>query len=340
MIHEGGWLMNSFLRVSVRRLAWLIAVVSSLGVGVAAPFAVQAQSFPTKPVHLIVPNAPGGSIDILARLFSQKLQEVWGQPVIVDYKPGVGTVLGTDYVAKSAPDGHTLGMVITGHVINPSLRSNMPFDTVKDLSGVSMTAISHVVIEATAALEANSLAELIALAKKQPGKIGYASPGSGSAMHLAGELLKSLAGIDIVHVPYKGSGPAYGDVISGRVQLMIDPLYASMPHIKAGRMKALAVTNLARSPIAPEIPTVAETIPGFDVQSINGIVVPSATPRELVHRIGSDIVRVLQSPDLKARLSELGLQPVGTTPEQFDAYIRTEIEKWAKVVKLSGAKAD
>jgi tripartite-type tricarboxylate transporter receptor subunit TctC len=332
--------MNNSLRASVRHLAWFIAIVSCLGVGLSAPFAVQAQSFPAKPVHLIVPNAPGGSIDILARLLSQKLQEVWGQPVIVDYKPGVGTVLGTDYVAKSAPDGYTLGMVITGHVINPSLRSNMPFDTVKDLSGVSMTAISHVVIEATAALEANSLAELIALAKKQPGKISYASPGSGSAMHLAGELLKSLTGIDIVHVPYKGSGPAYGDVISGRVQLMIDPLYASMPHIKAGRMKALAVTNLTRSPIAPEIPTVAETIPGFDVQSINGIVVPSATPRELVHRIGADIVKVLQSPDLKARLSELGLQPVGTTPEQFDAFIRTEIEKWAKVVKLSGAKAD
>jgi tripartite-type tricarboxylate transporter receptor subunit TctC len=291
-------------------------------------------------VHLIVPNAPGGSIDILARLLSQKLQEVWGQPVIVEYKPGVGTVLGTDYVAKSAPDGHTLGMVITGHVINPSLRANLPFDTVKDLSGVSMTAISHVVIEATASLEANTLAELIALAKKQPGKISYASPGSGSAMHLAGELLKSLTGIDMVHVPYKGSGPAYGDVIAGRVQLMIDPLYASMPYIKSGRMKALAVTNATRSPVAPDIPTVSETVPGFNVQSINGIVVPSATPRELVHKISADIAGVLQAPDFKARLAELGLEPLGTTPEEFDAYIRTEIEKWGKVVKFSGAKAD
>jgi tripartite-type tricarboxylate transporter receptor subunit TctC len=330
---------NIFSRRFLRRLIWVAAAVGLL-LGLAAPLAALAQSFPTKPVHLIVPNAPGGSIDILARLLSHKLQEVWGQPVIVEYKPGVGTVLGTDYVAKSAPDGYTLGMVITGHVINPSLRSNMPFDTVKDLSGVSMTAISHVVIEATSSLEANTLAELIALAKKQPGKISYASPGSGSAMHLAGELLKSLTGIDMVHVPYKGSGPAYGDVISGRVQLMIDPLYASMPHIKAGKMKALAVTNATRSSVAPEIPTVAETIPGFDVQSINGIVVPSATPRELVRKISADIVKVLQSPDLKARLSELGLQPVGTTPEQFDAYIRTEIEKWAKVVKFSGAKAD
>ena len=332
--------MNGSWCTTFRRLAWVSAALGSLIFGLSAPLAAQAQGFPTKPVRLIVPNAPGGSIDILARLLSQKLQELWGQPVIVDYKPGAGTVLGTDYVAKSAPDGYTLGMVITGHVINPSLRSNMPFDTVKDLSGVTMTAISHVVIEATASLEANSLPELIALAKKQPGKISYASPGSGSAMHLAGELLKSLSGIDIVHVPYKGSGPAYGDVISGRVQLMIDPLYASMPYIKAGKMKALAVTNLTRSAIAPEIPTVAETIPGFDVQSINGIVVPSATPRELVRKISADIVKVLQSPDLKARLGELGLQTVGSTPEQFDAYIRTEIEKWAKVVKFSGAKAD
>ncbi len=330
---------NSVLRTSFRRLASLAAAVGLI-FGLAAPFDALAQGFPTRPVHLIVPNAPGGSIDILARLLSHKLQEVWGQPVIVEYKPGVGTVLGTDYVAKSAPDGYTLGMVITGHVINPSLRSNMPFDTVKDLSGVSMTAISHVVIEATASLPVNNLAELIALAKREPGKISYASPGSGSAMHLAAELLKSLTGIDIVHVPYKGSGPAYGDVISGRVQLMIDPLYASMPHIKAGKMKALAVTNATRSPIAPDIPTVAETVPGFNVQSINGIVVPSATPRELVHKISADIVNALQSPDLKARLAELGLETVGTTPEQFDAYIRTEIEKWAKVVKFSGAKAD
>jgi tripartite-type tricarboxylate transporter receptor subunit TctC len=322
------------------RLASLAAASAAVLCALAFAPGAQAQNFPARPVHLIVPNAPGGSIDILARLLSNKLQELWGQPVIVEYKPGVGTVLGTDYVAKSAPDGHTLGMVITGHVINPSLRQNLPFDTVKDLSGVSMTAIAHVVIEATSSLEANNLAELIALAKKQPGRISYASPGSGSAMHLAGELLKSLTGIDMVHVPYKGSGPAYGDVIAGRVQLMIDPLYASMPYIKAGKMKALAVTNATRAPIAPEIPTVAETLPGFDVQSINGIVVPSATPRELVRRISADIARVLQAPEFRARLAELGLEPVGSTPEQFDAFIRTEIEKWAKVVKFSGAKAD
>jgi tripartite-type tricarboxylate transporter receptor subunit TctC len=325
-------------RTRLRHLAW--AAAAGVILALAAPLAALAQGFPTKPVHLIVPNAAGGAIDILARLLAHKLQELWGQPVIVEYKPGVGTVLGTDYVAKSAPDGYTLGMVITAHVINPSLRPNMPFDTLKDLSGVSITAISHVVVEATSSLPVNSLAELIALARKEPGRISYASPGSGSAMHLAGELLKSQTGIDMVHVPYKGSSPAYADVIAGRVQLLIDPLYGSLPYIKSGKLKALAVTNAIRSPVASDIPTVAETVPGFNVQSINGIVVPSATPRELVRKISADVVKVLQSPDLKSRLDELGLVPVGSSPEQFDAYIRAEIDKWARVVKFSGAKAD
>jgi tripartite-type tricarboxylate transporter receptor subunit TctC len=330
--------MSVSARAALRRP--VRALAAALILGLATSCAALAQGFPAKPVHLVVPNAPGGAIDILARLLSQKLQELWGQPVIVEYKPGAGTVLGTDYVAKSAPDGYTLGMVITAHVINPSLRPNMPFDTLKDLSGVSITAISHVVVEATSSLPVNSLAELIALARKEPGRISYASPGSGSAMHLAGELLKSQTGIDMVHVPYKGSSPAYADVIAGRVQLLIDPLYGSLPYIKSGKLKALAVTNATRSPVASDIPTVAETVPGFNVQSINGIVVPSATPRELVRKISADVVKVLQSPDLKSRLDELGLVPVGSSPEQFDAYIRAEIDKWARVVKFSGAKAD
>jgi len=269
-----------------------------------------------------------------------RLQPFWGQAVVVQYKPGAGTVLGTDYVAKSAPDGHTLGMVITGHVINPSLRASMPFDTVKDLAGVTLLGIAHILISATPSFEANNLAELMALAKKQPGRISYASPGSGSSMHLAGELLKTMSGIDLQHVPYKGSGPAYPDVIAGRVPLLIDPLFSSMSYIRSGRLKPLAVTNPSRASIAPEIPTVAETVPGFSVQSIFGIVVPGPTPRELVRRISADMVTVLRSSEMKARMAELGMETVGNTPEQFDAYIRTEIEKWATVVKASGARAD
>lgn len=319
----------------VRWRAWLAALV-----GLSLPVAAIAQNFPAKPVHLIVPNAPGGAIDILARTLSVHLQPFWGQPVVVEYKPGAGTVLGTDYVAKSAPDGHTMGMVITGHVINPSLRANMPFDTVKDLSGVTLLGIAHILISATPSFEANNIAELIALAKKQPGKISYASPGSGSSMHLAGELLKSMSGIDLLHVPYKGSGPAYPDVIAGRIPLLIDPLFSSMSYIRSGRLKPIAVTNPSRASIAPEIPAVAESVPGFSVQSIFGIVVSGQTPRELVRKISADVVVVLRSPEMQARMVELGMETVGNTPEQFDAYIRTEIEKWAKVVKASGARAD
>jgi tripartite-type tricarboxylate transporter receptor subunit TctC len=303
------------------------------------PFAASAQApFPSKPVTLIVPNAPGGAIDILARLLERNLSETWKQPVIVQYKPGAGTVMGTDFVAKSPPDGHTIGLVITGHMINPSLRKNMPFDTLKDLSGVSLLAISPIVITANPKLHANDVKELIALAKKD--KLSYASPGSGSSMHLGAELLKSTAGIDLLHTPYKGSGGAYPDVMAGRVDLLLDPLFSSLPHIKSGGLKPIAILSAKRSPIAPEIPTVAETLPGFTVDSVFGAVVPSGTPRDVVHKISADMNKVLQSAEVKQRMADIGLSPVGNTPEQFDAYIRAEIPKWAKVVKNSGATAD
>jgi tripartite-type tricarboxylate transporter receptor subunit TctC len=305
----------------------------------ALPFAAPAQApFPSKAVTLIVPNAPGGAIDILARLLERNLSDTWKQPVIVQYKPGAGTVMGTDFVAKSPPDGHTIGLVITGHMINPSLRKNMPFDTRKDLSGVSLLAISPIVITANPRLAANDVKELVALAKKD--KLSYASPGSGSSMHLGAELLKSTAGIDMLHTPYKGSGGAYPDVMAGRVDLLFDPLFSSLPHIKSGGLKPIAILSAKRSTIAPEIPTVAETLPGFTVDSVFGAVVPSGTPRDVVHRISADMNKVLQSPEVRQRMADIGLSPVGNTPEQFDAYIRAEIPKWATVVKNSGATAD
>jgi tripartite-type tricarboxylate transporter receptor subunit TctC len=314
----------------------LLAAACSLWL--AAP--ALAQSWPTRPVKLIVPFPAGGATDIIARLVAQQLQELWGQSVIVDYKPGAGTVVGTDFVAKSPPDGYTLGMVITAHVINPSLRSSMPFDTLKDLSGVSMVAVSDILISAAPSLPANNLAEVIALARREPGKLTYATPGTGTAMHLAGELLKSSAGIDVVHVPYKGGSPAYGDVVSGRVSLIFDPTFASLALVKGGKMKPIAVTGTVRNASLPDVPTVAETLPGYNVLSISGIVVPSATPRDLVKRISADIGRALQAPELKARMQEAGMSPSADTPEQFDAYIRAEIDKWGKVVRASGAKLD
>jgi tripartite-type tricarboxylate transporter receptor subunit TctC len=316
------------------------AAALTLLVAALLPGAAFAQAFPSKPVRLVVPFPPGGATDILARLLGQKLQEIWGQTVVIEYKPGGGTVVGTDFVAKSPPDGYTMGMVITAHVINPGLRADLPYDTIKDLSGVSMVAVQHIALVATPGLEANSVPELIALAKRNPGKLTYATPGTGTAMHLAGELLKSQAGIDIVHVPYKGGAPAYPDVISGRVALQIDPMSASMPNIKAGKVKLLAIASPRRAPTAPEVPTVAETLPGFSVMSISGVVVPSATPREVVRKASADINRALAAGDLVERMAQQGMEPSGNTPEQFDAFIRAEIEKWSKVVKSSGAKLD
>jgi tripartite-type tricarboxylate transporter receptor subunit TctC len=304
------------------------------------PLAALAQEpFPTRPVRIIVPNAPGGAVDIMARLLEKGLHDIWKQPVLVEYKPGAGTVLGTDYVAKSPPDGQTIGLVITGHMINPSLRKNMPFDTLKDLSGVSLLAVSPIVITAYPKLPANNVKELVALAKKS--KLSYASPGAGSSMHLGFELLKTEAGgIDVLHTPYKGAGGAYPDVMAGRVDLLVDPLFSSLPYIKSGQLKPIAIMSPKRSPIAPNIPTVAETIPGFDVQSVFGAVVPAGTPRDIVHKISADMNKVLHSPEVEKRMAEIGLTPLGNTPEQFDAYIRDEIPKWAKVVKASGATVD
>ena len=319
-----------------------LSLAALLATLLATPCQVHAQApaFPSKPVTLVVPNAPGGAVDILARLLEKNLSDKWKQPVIVVYKAGAGTVLGTDFVAKAPADGYTVGLVVTSHVINPSLRSNLPFDTLKDLSGVTQLATSPVVISASPNLPANNLKELLALAKKQPGKLTYATPGSGSSMHLGGELLKSNAGVYMVHIPYRGSAGAYPDVFAGRVDLLIDPLFSSLPHIKAGRMKPIAVFSPARVAIAPNIPTALETLPGLTVESVFGAVVASATPRDVVKKLSADLADAVQSPDIRARMAEVGLTPAGTTPEQFDAFIRVEIAKWAKVVKASGATAD
>jgi tripartite-type tricarboxylate transporter receptor subunit TctC len=309
------------------------------------PLAASAQTgagqiFPTRAVRLMVPFPPGGATDIVGRLVAAKMQEVWGQPVVIENKPGAGTVVGTDYVAKSAPDGYTLGTVVTAYVINPSLRSDLPYDTLKDLSGVTQISVQHLVMAAYPGFPANTIPELIALAKKEPGKLAYATPGSGTAMHLSVELLKTSTGIDLVHVPYKGGAPAQQDVIAGRVPILMDVLYAVQPLIRSGKIKVLALLSPQRAPEAPEYPVVSESVPGVSAMSLVGIVAPAATPRELVNRIGAGIARAVKSSDLTERMKQQGMEPIGSTPEQFDALIRAEIEKWAKVVKQSGAKVD
>src|SRR6266849_159497 len=302
--------------------------------------AAAAQSFPTRAVRLMVPFPPGGATDIIGRLVAAKMQEVWGQPVLVENRPGAGTVVGTDYVAKSAPDGYTLGMVVTAYVINPSLRSDLPYNTLKDLTGVTQVSVQHLVMAANPSFPANSIPELIALAKKEPGKLAYATPGSGTAMHLSVEMLKTNTGIDLVHVPYKGGAAAQQDVVAGHVPILMDVLYAVQPLIKSGRIKVLALLSPQRAPESPEYPVVSESVPGVSALSLVGIVAPAATPRDLVNRIGADIARAVKSSDLTERMKQQGMEPIGSTPEQFDALIRAEIEKWAKVVKQSGAKVD
>jgi tripartite-type tricarboxylate transporter receptor subunit TctC len=299
-----------------------------------------AHAFPTKPVRLIVPFPPGGATDIIGRLVAGKMQEVWGQPVLVENRPGAGTVVGTDLVAKSPADGHTLGVVVTAHVINPSLRQNMPYDTLKDLAAVSQVSVQHLVIAAHPSLEANNIAELIALAKKNPGKLGYATPGSGTAMHLSIEMLKTQAGIDLVHVPYKGGAPAQQDVMGGRVPILLDVLYAVQPLIDSGKIKVIALLSPTRPASAKQYGVVAETVPEVSALSMVGLVAAGGTPRELVQRISSDVGRAVKSSDLTARMTQLGMEPVGSTPAEFDALIRAEIEKWSRVVRVSGAKAD
>jgi tripartite-type tricarboxylate transporter receptor subunit TctC len=313
--------------------------LSAITASTAIPQAFAQSTFPRKPVTLIVPNAPGGAIDILARSLQQHLQAAWGQAVIVEYKPGAGTALGTDFTAKAAPDGHTLCLVATPHVINPAMRQ-LPFDTVKDLSGITILGVSNVLISATSAYPSNNLKDMVDLIKKNPTEYSYASPGSGSSMHFAMELLKQRAGLELLHVPFKGSGPAYPEVFSGRIDFLVDPLFSSLPHVKAGKLKPIAVTGPRRSPLAPEIPTVAELLPGFSVQSMFGMVVASGTPRAVVQKIYDDVLGVMKKTEVIEKMASLGLEPNPITPDQFDATIKEDIERWTKLVKSANIKLD
>lgn len=313
-------------------------------ISAALPLAISAWAqtggvFPTKPVTLIVPNAPGGAIDILARVLQQQLTPIWNQPIIVEYKPGAGTVLGTDFVAKAVPNGHTLCVVATPHVINPAMRQ-MPFDTVKDLSGITVLGTSNVLISASPSFPANNLKETIALIRENPGKFSYASPGSGSSMHLAMELLKQKTGLDILHVPFKGSGPAYPEVMAGRIDLLVDPLFSSMVFVKSGKLKPIAVTGGKRSSLSPEIESVAETVPGFNVQSMFGLVVASGTPRDIVAKIYAAVVVAMQKPETQKKMADLGMEPVSITPEQFDLQIKSDIDRWTQLVKSANIKVE
>jgi tripartite-type tricarboxylate transporter receptor subunit TctC len=308
---------------------------------VLAPAVSFAQAFPGKPIRLVVPFPPGGPTDAFARLLANRLQDVWKQPVVVESKPGAGTVVGTDFIAKSAPDGHTLGMVTMAHVINPSLRKNLPYDTLKDIAGVTQLSLLHLLVAARPSLDANTPAELIALARKHPGKITYGTAGAGTSSHLGAELLNSMAGVRFVHVPYKGSAPAQNDLLGGRIDFIVDPLQPALTqYAKAGRIKNIGLMSAARTPLAPDIPVFAEVVPGFDAVGMFGLIVAGGTPREVVQRIYTDVAAVIRTPDLNERMLQFGMDPVASTPEEFDAFVRREMAKWAPMVKATGATAD
>ena len=307
---------------------------------VAASWARAQDGWPNRPVRLIVPFPPGGSTDAQGRLLAQKLSDLWGQPVIVDNRPGAGAVLATNVVAKAPPDGYTLGIAVSSHAINPTLRSDLPYDTLKDLQPVSEVGVQHIILDANPSLPVRNLAELLDLARRQPGGLSYASPGSGTAHHLVMELLKAKAGVNIIHVPYRGGAPAQQDVMGGQVLLLMDTYYASAGLIKAGKLKPIALFSPERPASVPDIPVVAETVPGVSGQSSVGVIAPAGTPASIVQKISADIARAARTPEFAQKLLEMGLDPVGSTPQEYDQRIRADILKWAPVIRASGAKAD
>jgi len=304
----------------------LLAVAFALGF--AAPGA--GQEFPKGPVKIIIPFPPGGPTDTVGRLIAQKLQEIWGQQVLIDYKPGAGTAIGVDFVAKSAPDGHTFGMVNSSLAVNPYLRKTMPYQ-VKDLAMITQLVILQQAVVAKPDAPFNNLAELIAYAKKNPGKLSYGTPGAGSTTHLGAELLKRQAGFDMLHVPYKGSAPAHTELMGGRIDIVVDPFLSVIPYVKAGKMKMIATLGDRRVD-GYDYPIAAETLPGFSVVGLLGFVAPAATPKAVVAKIQADTARVLAVPETRKRIEELGMEVVTTRPEQFEALIQSEMQRWSRVI--------
>jgi tripartite-type tricarboxylate transporter receptor subunit TctC len=321
--------MNDISRVA-------ISLIASFAVG-----ASLAQDYPSKPVRIVVPFSPGGSTDVLARIVGQKLTERSGQPVIIENRAGAGGNIGAEQVARSAPDGYTLLLGGVPHAISASLYSKLPYDLARDLAAIAEIASFPSAIVLHPSLPANSVKELIALARGRPGRLSFGSAGNGSPNHLSLELFQTMAGVRMVHVPYKGSGQLVGDLLAGQVQLASMGLPVAVPHVQSGKLRAIAVTGAARSSLLPEVPTVSEAaLPGFEVTSWYGVFGPAGLPADVVAKLNSEIGSAVTAPDVKERLAALGAEPSVKAPDQFGRYVREEIAKWAKVVKDSGAKAE
>ncbi|HEV8518902.1 MAG TPA: tripartite tricarboxylate transporter substrate binding protein [Burkholderiales bacterium] len=326
--------MSSESKCSRRRLCVIALLATACG---GAP----AQNYPVAPVRMVVPFPVGGGVDSAGRLLAQKLSESYGRSFVVENRGGANGNIGSEVVAKSAKDGHTLLLTGAGLVTNPSLYARTPYDAVKDFDPISLMALGPNVLVAHPSLPVRSVKDLIALAKAKPGQIGFAGSGSGSTPHLAGELFNTLAGVSMVHVPYRGTGPAMIGVLGGETPVMFLPAISAVPQIKSGRLRALAVTSLSRLPAMPELPTVAEAgLRGYESSQWYGLLAPAGTPDDILNSLNTHVVNIVQAADVKQRLSDDGLVPVGNSREQFAAYIKSELVKWAKVIKQSGARID
>jgi len=299
-----------------------------------------AQQYPSRPIRFLVGYPPGGPTDVTARLVAPHLSEALGQQLVVDNRAGAGGTVAAATLATAAPDGYTIGLVANGEIaISPNLRK-VPYDPLKDFSPISRIGASQLALVIHPSVPAKSVADLVALAKAKPGAINFASSGTGSTAHLAGELFKTLAGINIVHVPYKGAGPALTDVMGGQVQMLISGYSSALPHIKSGRLRALGVTGPKRLAAAPDLPTIGETVKGYDVTSSYGIMLPARAPKAIVERLHKEIAAIVNRPDLREKLTALGIDPEGNTPAEYQQQVRSEIAKWAKVIKTANIKVE
>jgi len=323
----------------MNRMSLLLPALLSLA---AATASAQTPAYPTKPIRWVVPFAPGGTTDILARTVGEKLAIALGQPVIIENKPGAGGGLGATYTAKAAPDGYTImGGTISTHAINASLYKDLQYDPVKDFVPIMLIARVPNLLVINPKIPANNVAELIALMKANPGKYTFASSGNGTSQHLSGELFKTMAGVDMQHIPYKGSPPALQDVVGGAVSMTFDNITTAWPLAKNGNLRALAVTTAKRSSVAPDVPTLAESgLAGYEIGSWQGVFAPAGTPPAIIKRLNTEMVKILNMPDVREKLVGLGAEPVGNTPEEFSVLVKAEVVKWADVVKKSGAKVD
>jgi tripartite-type tricarboxylate transporter receptor subunit TctC len=329
-------------KVKIATGAWVLrsSIIGIASAGWNPSALAQSIAYPSRPVRLIVPFAAGGGLEITARSIGQKLTAKRGQSIVIDNRPGAATIVGTDIASKATPDGYTLLMITTTFAINPSLYSKLPYDPLRDFAPVTQINSVPNILVVNPSLAAQSVRDLIALAKAKPGQLNYASAGAGTSPHLATELFKTMAGIDMTHIPYKGIPPAVTDVIAGRVSMLMTTTISAGPHVKSGKLRALAVTSPKRLVAMPEVPAIAETVPGYEADAFQAMVAPAGVPRDIIRQLASDIAEIIKLPDVRERITADGAEPIGSTPEAFAAFLKRETAKWGKVVRDSGAKAE